>query len=304
MAPTRPTRVLGRPVEPAARLRLLPAACHGHSAVEITLRTNDREIGKATLRWALNSAARGPTSLSGGSLATGSSWLAADSRGLRLPATWGNLSSLLARAVRRRAFRSAAGGRRMPPTKTSGPATRERPGPWHRRGEPSTRQATYRFRRLPSSPGPSLPVSRPKGAGQSYICDWCGEMIFAGCAALGARGTHTDRWPVSSEIPHYHAGAHDDDDSCLLQALRLLDAHHATSRPVPPREQRARNEAAHREAQKLWERMPSERRETLLLHVLGDEQLIIREVTDRINREPAALKARTPGRRRRSTQAA
>jgi hypothetical protein len=37
----------------------------------ISLQTNDREIGKATLRWALNSAARGPTSLSGGSLATG-----------------------------------------------------------------------------------------------------------------------------------------------------------------------------------------------------------------------------------------
>jgi hypothetical protein len=44
---------------------------------QITLRTNDREIGKSTLRWALNSAARGPTSLSGGSLVTGSNGLPA-----------------------------------------------------------------------------------------------------------------------------------------------------------------------------------------------------------------------------------
>lgn len=38
---------------------------------QIVLRTSDREIGRATVRWALNEAARGPSSISGGSLVTG-----------------------------------------------------------------------------------------------------------------------------------------------------------------------------------------------------------------------------------------
>lgn len=37
----------------------------------VVLRTTDREIGRATVRWALNDAARGASSLSGGSLVTG-----------------------------------------------------------------------------------------------------------------------------------------------------------------------------------------------------------------------------------------
>lgn len=44
-------------------------------------------------------------------------------------------------------LRSAAGGRRNAHTKSE-PATRERPGLWHRRSEPSARQATYRAIRL------------------------------------------------------------------------------------------------------------------------------------------------------------
>jgi len=110
----------------------------------------------------------------------------------------------------------------------------------------------------------------------SYICDWCGEEIqeggYGAMIALGVR-------------LHFHEDYHGDDDSCVLQALRLLDSRCATSRPVPPREQRARDRAAMEESQKVWGRLPRERRETLLLHVLGDEQLIIREVTDRMNRE-------------------
>jgi hypothetical protein len=39
---------------------------------QIVLRTTDREIGNATLRYALNRTARGPGSLVGGNLVTGS----------------------------------------------------------------------------------------------------------------------------------------------------------------------------------------------------------------------------------------
>jgi hypothetical protein len=39
------------------------------------------------------------------------------------------------------------------------------------------------------------------------------------------------------------------------------------------------------EAQDAWKRIPRERRESLLLHVLGDERLILRELTSRLNAE-------------------
>lgn len=57
-------------------------------------------------------------------------------------------------------LRSAAGGRRNAHTKSE-PATRERPGLWHRRSEPSARrQLTERFGWVPSSPSwISLPRS-------------------------------------------------------------------------------------------------------------------------------------------------
>jgi hypothetical protein len=121
----------------------------------------------------------------------------------------------------------------------------------------------------------------------TYLCDWCGEEIGGqrGCASLNANGLHSDRGLVWAEASHYHAGAFDDGDSCLLQALRLLDAHHATNRPVTPREQRARDLAASREADEVWRQTPRERRETLLFQVLGDEALILRELTERMNGE-------------------
>ncbi|MGI8630796.1 MAG: hypothetical protein ACR2LV_11625 [Solirubrobacteraceae bacterium] len=42
---------------------------------------------------------------------------------------------------------------------------------------------------------------------------------------------------------------------------------------------------AHYERNDVWKRTPAERRESLLLHVLGDERLIIRQLTSRLNAE-------------------
>ena len=39
------------------------------------------------------------------------------------------------------------------------------------------------------------------------------------------------------------------------------------------------------DAEAAWKRMPRERRETLVLHVLGDDRLVIREITGRMNAE-------------------
>ena len=40
-----------------------------------------------------------------------------------------------------------------------------------------------------------------------------------------------------------------------------------------------------KEAEALWQQMPRERREALLFQALGDERSVIRELTDRMNRE-------------------
>jgi hypothetical protein len=102
----------------------------------------------------------------------------------------------------------------------------------------------------------------------------------------GARAwTASDNRSLTARLRKQSGMHFDDNDSCLLQALRLLDAHHATNRPVTPREQRARDLAASREADEVWRQTPRERREVLLFQVLGDEALILRELTERMNGE-------------------
>jgi hypothetical protein len=68
----------------------------------------------------------------------------------------------------------------MPVDQSSGAASRKRPAPWHRTSARSTRQATYRLRRLPSSPaGPLFRTTRPKGCHMASTKDSSRDTLDA-----------------------------------------------------------------------------------------------------------------------------
>lgn len=116
----------------------------------------------------------------------------------------------------------------------------------------------------------------------TYTCDWCGQEIGSryGYADMSLIGNFEDGWAISSRVGrrHFHAGELDDEDSCLRQALALIDDGRSGERPQSKRQQRE-------EAKNQWKRMPRERREALAFQALGDNRLVIREITDRINAE-------------------
>lgn len=63
-----------------------------------------------------------------------------------------------------------------------------------------------------------------------FVCDWCGEPIPAkrGLVTIHIHGIHADTEGLDGLIDdrrrHFHAGHEDDETSCMLQALRLLDS--------------------------------------------------------------------------------
>jgi hypothetical protein len=114
---------------------------------------------------------------------------------------------------------------------------------------------------------------------QTYTCDWCGDEIVSdgvrGVAHLNTHGLHTDIMFVSMFTRHFHAGAHNDDDSCFLRALSAFEDHLATNSPQP----RVVDHVKQRqEARDVWGQLSSERREALLLNALADNRLTIREL--------------------------
>jgi hypothetical protein len=132
----------------------------------------------------------------------------------------------------------------------------------------------------------------------AYLCDWCGEEIHAGSgqrgvASVDSSGQHTDRFSAYARIGHFHAGDHDE-DSCLQRVRDLIRENCATSRSETPRERRARQGRERERAAQYWERLSPERREALVLDVVADDALIVREVTGRINAALGVTRAAYP----------
>ena len=115
----------------------------------------------------------------------------------------------------------------------------------------------------------------------AFHCDWCGELIEdrRGLMALDISGRHTDGRYIYVRR-HFHGGSSADDDSCLLRAL-AFDEHRSGDEGGRPRTAKE----VQREVKQVWKTTPRERRESLLFQVLGDGRLVIREMTDRMNRE-------------------
>lgn len=124
----------------------------------------------------------------------------------------------------------------------------------------------------------------------SYTCDWCGEAIEGGSkgpeygeAHLSSTGLHEDYGLAYKDVGHFHAGRFRDEDSCLLQAIRLIKERFGTMpRVVSEDAERIRLFELQRERRQEWQRSPWAYREGALFDVLADERLTISELTERL----------------------
>ena len=130
----------------------------------------------------------------------------------------------------------------------------------------------------------------------SYTCDWCGEPIESdrgaeyGEAHLSATGLHEDYGLAYKEVGHFHAGRFRAEDSCLMQAIRLVKERFGTM-PGPaenPAEQFVRGPNRevvdeYGERRDEWKRTPMACKEGLIIEAFGDAQLTVRDLTERIN---------------------
>jgi hypothetical protein len=121
----------------------------------------------------------------------------------------------------------------------------------------------------------------------SFYCDWCGELIGEklGLVTLVVDGNYSDAWPIYDRRRHFHAGSRADDDSCILRALAPVDEHRPKGDHESRQQERAARQADVDRGETVWKETSRERRETMVLQALGDERLVIREVSDRMNAE-------------------
>jgi hypothetical protein len=115
-----------------------------------------------------------------------------------------------------------------------------------------------------------------------YTCDLCGRPIAANdrMVTIEAHGHGVDErgsgMYINQQLGHYHGEPQDSGPSCYR---RMLDA--ITDQEEAARAWRASHEEW-REARQAWRDVPTARRESLLFHVLGEEQLLPREIFQRL----------------------
>jgi hypothetical protein len=93
----------------------------------------------------------------------------------------------------------------------------------------------------------------------------------------------------------------EEEDGPLRDAIRRFASLLPDRRPVREspdvlerRERMRRQMAETRELENNWRRIPAERRESMLLQVLGNERLLIREMTSRLNVELLGVEGKGP----------
>jgi hypothetical protein len=125
---------------------------------------------------------------------------------------------------------------------------------------------------------------------QTYTCDWCGDEIVSdgvrGLAYLSTHGLHTDTRFVSRPMRHFHAGAHDDDDSCFLRAFSVLEEHLATNSPQPRvvKQRQETDRDRQRVAREGWTGLDRNVKMGRILSALAGDGLTRGEIVERIER--------------------
>lgn len=130
-------------------------------------------------------------------------------------------------------------------------------------------------------------------------CDFCGEPIEDDLMVRLKTDGHRESgtpwgWElVLGDVGHYHAS---EDNPCWAEMLDRLSLIHDVSKDLGPKREDLERRAAEQtkrkqhqdeydETKRKWRRVSTDRREELLIQVLGGERLLIREVAVRINAE-------------------